>query len=1421
MNKVWLAIVCLLMLLVAVTLLTTSVADAQTGWEFRRTITVDHTQVGADLADFPVLISLGGEWLKYQPSGDPGHIRQPDGGDIRFTTSSLVQLDHEIEAYDGVTGTLVAWVRVPLLSSSTDTQFYMWYGNAGCEDQWNPKAVWDEHFVMVHHLEETAGTHQDSTANGHDGTPLGGIVQDAVGQVDGADEFDGIDARIDCGTGRTGWSHQDVGYQRAVIQDGKVYAVGGGDHSLPDFHSYGYIFDLHTGDLLLRSPSLGKNTFTASETGPVIDGDVVYVCPTEGNISAWNTITNTLVWTTTDLSIWSSRIEFDGTYLYATTTDYQVVKIDTSNGGVVTATFNLDPDTDDENAVAPYLDEQEGAVYALGASKLYKLSASDLSEIWNRDIGSGCLDTGSGHSRMLPIVVDDEHTGDEPWVIAGCWGNDIFYAYDAAGNLEWTRYITGGVRALASYHPGNGYLYIPSQGDGIYVLDVADGRVQFVVDSSDVPDGSGFGSPCTLVDDYLVFKNMSGTTRYLYLFDAATGEYVTRYTLGTNLFLTCFPVAASQGYLITGGSLINYGGSDGGIFAVKAGEGEAVDYYPLHGPYRFGYIENALTDLGNDLNPLEQITLEAWANIDELTTDTNDHLLCRRDAYCLKFAQTPADTPRFQLYDATSGWYNLDLTPTLTQSTWYHLAGTWDGAEMQLYVNGSLEARLDYTGTLNATDHSTWIGSYDGSTTPPNQSPDGRIDEVRLSSVARSAEWIAAAYSNQSAPSSFYTLGPEQQPAVEIAKLPDSQLVTGGSDATFTILVSNTGAFDLEDLTVIDELTPDCDRFFATLPAGQSLSYTCTATCVTTDFENSVTVSGTAVGGTHVEFTDTAFVDVLPGFSLSKTAEPAEMVDPGGTVNFTIHLTNTCAEPITLTALVDSIHGDVSGQGDCVLPQAVDPGGDYACAFTATVSGPAGYVEIDEVTAGCIDDESNLVEASDRATVTIEAVPDVLVVPTSLEVSEPDGSDTFLLTLTSEPTAVVSIPLAATAGECTVWPMTATLDAGNWHTGVTATVTAVDDDIDDGPQACPVETGLAISADGNYHGLDPEDVAATIYDDDEAGIVVSPTSLIVSEPDGSDTFAISLTSQPTETVFIDLAPSNDECDVSPRIVALEAGNWRDGVSVSVTALDDDVQDGSRICIVQAGPARSDAPQYQGMEVDDVTVTVQDDEVFWQLYLPLAIRGWPPVPEVPALHPIDNSAGLGTYPVTWDTAARAETYILEEAKASAFDLSWQIYAGPATNHLVSGQGAARYYYRVKARNSWGDSGWSDVEQVDVLWEAEPNDDGLTQANGPIVSGLTYSGTFTQAADLQDYFYFDLSASGSVELDLTNIASGENYDLVLRDASLETVVGYSALPGNANEHIPATPLPAGRYYIQVYHFSGLGTDQPYHLRVVYDS
>ena len=165
-----------------------------TSWAYRKqiTFTSDSAKIPSTQSYFPVLIGLS--------DSDLAADAQDDGDDILFTSSDgTTQLDHEIEKFDGSTGELVAWVEVPSLS--TGTVIYMYYGNDTCGSQQNATGTWDTNHKGVWHLNETSGTHYDSTSNDNDGTPNGGVTQDATGPMNGADGFDGSDDYVNCGQG--------------------------------------------------------------------------------------------------------------------------------------------------------------------------------------------------------------------------------------------------------------------------------------------------------------------------------------------------------------------------------------------------------------------------------------------------------------------------------------------------------------------------------------------------------------------------------------------------------------------------------------------------------------------------------------------------------------------------------------------------------------------------------------------------------------------------------------------------------------------------------------------------------------------------------------------------------------------------------------------------------------------------------------------------------------------------------------------------------------------------------------------------------------------------------------------------------------------------------------------------------------------
>ncbi|MGA1825120.1 MAG: DUF2341 domain-containing protein, partial [bacterium] len=136
-------------------------------------ITIHHEKVdgSSDHIDFPVFIIIEeDEDLVF--SGYGGGVANRYGHDIIFMNAQCTsRLDHEIEKYDHSKGTLIAWVRIPILKVKEDTIIYMFYGN--CEitsSQENAHEVWDPDYKGVWHLHDTL---LDSTENNNTGTNYG------------------------------------------------------------------------------------------------------------------------------------------------------------------------------------------------------------------------------------------------------------------------------------------------------------------------------------------------------------------------------------------------------------------------------------------------------------------------------------------------------------------------------------------------------------------------------------------------------------------------------------------------------------------------------------------------------------------------------------------------------------------------------------------------------------------------------------------------------------------------------------------------------------------------------------------------------------------------------------------------------------------------------------------------------------------------------------------------------------------------------------------------------------------------------------------------------------------------------------------------------------------------------------------------
>ncbi len=229
------------------------------------------------------------------------------------------------------------------------------------------------------------------------------------------------------------------------------------------------------------------------------------------------------------------------------------------------------------------------------------------------------------------------------------------------------------------------------------------------------------------------------------------------------------------------------------------------------------------------------------------------------------------------------------------------------------------------------------------------------------------------------------------------------------------------------------------------------------------------------------------------------------------------------------------------------------------------------------------------------------AVANVIRTPGSLRLEEGD-SGTYTLVLATQPSADVTIALSGVlytvtnhTNEVTFAPAALTFTADTWNTAQQVTVTAVDNDVVDSGEIIGAIVHEATSSDGTYDGISYV-FGVSVSDDDMAGVTVTETILNVEEG-GSGTYTLVLDSQPSADVTI--AVTSDDTDVATvdtNTLTFTSGNWNQPQSVTVTGVDDAVDQSADRTVSISHAATSDDTAYGGIEVASVSVTVSDDDM---------------------------------------------------------------------------------------------------------------------------------------------------------------------------------------------------------------------------------
>ena len=302
-----------------------------------------------------------------------------------------------------------------------------------------------------------------------------------------------------------------------------------------------------------------------------------------------------------------------------------------------------------------------------------------------------------------------------------------------------------------------------------------------------------------------------------------------------------------------------------------------------------------------------------------------------------------------------------------------------------------------------------------------------------------------------------------------------------------------------------------------------------------------------------------AVTDVAPTLDVTKTADVDSVPEPGAPVTYTVSVWNTSFEPVTVTALTDTVGVAVTDllagatNTDCDTVNRALAGREgtrggadtFTCTFTVTVSGNAGDIHTNRVDVTVIDDDGSQATDFDTAVVAITNLDPTVEVTKRAgvdSVPEPGGPVTFNVSVwnTSNEGATV-VSLTDTIGE----------DVANLLASATTTdcdtvdhVLAASDGSRGGPDT--MECSFTLNVLGNAGDVHLDRVDVILVDDDETTATDFDTAT-VTVTDVPPTIEVTKTANPT-------AVSELGGPVTFTVTVHNTSNE----SVTLTALVDDV-----------------------------------------------------------------------------------------------------------------------------------------------------------------------------------------------------------------------------------------------------------------------
>ncbi|MFX1580058.1 MAG: LamG domain-containing protein [Promethearchaeota archaeon] len=224
-------------------------------------------------------------------------------------------------------------------------------------------------------------------------------------------------------------------------------------------------------------------------------------------------------------------------------------------------------------------------------------------------------------------------------------------------------------------------------------------------------------------------------------------------------FMLTIPIyvdASSTGCILPNPGLVSWWPGDGNAYDIKNGNDGTLMGGATYAP---GIIDQAFSFDGdgdyvwapsNGIYELQELTIETWVWIDELKYEMQRFVSLEGAKAVLRHDGVTdsswAGLGQLHFYMNFGGapWnneddlHNIRVNGVLEEGVWHHVAGTYDGSVMRLYLDGEFLDSHQVSGTV----FSSW-GVY---LSWPNEPLDGLLDEIGIYNHALSAEEIYAIY---------------------------------------------------------------------------------------------------------------------------------------------------------------------------------------------------------------------------------------------------------------------------------------------------------------------------------------------------------------------------------------------------------------------------------------------------------------------------------------------------------------------------------------------------------------------------------------------------------------------------------------------------------------------------------------------------